>query len=514
MDPACREVRESMSDLPIDRERILLHQRRCPSCRAFVEAERQLRSGLSFAADVRLDDLSRARIQARLAADFDRMAAENASQATKARWPWLAVAAAALLFLILLPSRVDRPALPPPQLRPYLVAGSVASLDRAARLEVGEGEIVSAEVEGQGTVTLIGPGRALLASRGLIQLDRGLLVARIEHRRDRPFEIRHQDVTVRVVGTRFSVDAREPGRPVVAVVEGVVEVRRAETVARLRPGEVWPTGDLDAALFAERLRPADGAVGSVVVDGTPAGRVSIDGVVAGPTPLIARLAAGPHRIEVRADAHETRALEVNVPVGDVVRRTYALDPIRAEAPVRERKPGSAGRTPPRKRTPPPVTAEVIYRRAEAALAEDRPAEAERHLEELLERFGEDPLAETAAYELARLARSAGRREDAHRRLVELLEGPQDPAVAEAGQRLLCQIDVETGRHDDANSCWRSFRRRFPDSPHDAEALANLIALAHLWHDCPRVIGLFEELSRRHPNTPLLPSVEARVKTCR
>lgn len=510
MDPACREVRESLSDLPIDRERIRLHQRRCPGCRAFAGEEEAIRRGLSFLTEPGLDDLSRARIRAALAGDFDRMASENAAPRGRARWPWL-VAAAALLLLILLPRPREAPAPPPPKLRPYLVAGSaVSELARTERLEAVEGAVVMAEVEGQGVVTLIGPGRALVTAPGRILLERGLLLAWIRHREKGPFEVHHEGVTVRVVGTRFAVDARGPGRPVVSVAEGAVEVLHRDAVARLRPGQVWPDGKLEAALFVDRLRPPSGPEGSLVIDGTPRATVFIDGVVVGPTPLTARLAAGRHRIEVRADLHEPHEATLLVPVDGVARRTYALEPIRIEPPAPPRPKSRA----PRRAAPPRVTAETIYRRAESALADGRADEAERHLQELLERFKEDPLAESARYELARIAREQGRLEEAHRWLVRLLERREDPALAEAGQRLLCQIDVQTGRHDEANSCWRSFRRRFPRSPHDAEALANLIALAHVWHDCPRVMALARELERLHPDSPLRPDVEARVRMCR
>ena len=51
---------------------------------------------------------------------------------------------------------------------------------------------------------------------------------------------------------------------------------------------------------------------------------------------------------------------------------------------------------------------------------------------------------------------------------------------------------------EAERCLADFRRRFPASAHDADALATETALALARGGCPAAQALLAELERRHP----------------
>lgn len=375
--------------------------------------EEEIRRSLTAISRRPLDDLARARIQARLAGCFDRIAADRARPPRSGR-RWLVAAVAAALVLLWLWPR--DPGWNDARER-HVEVGSHRRLGPGDRLEVGPGAMVHAELGGGGEVTLFGPGLAVVEAVDVLSLESGLVLVHVE----RPYQVQAGEVTVTVLGTRFAVERRDEAVRA-SVAEGRVEVRHPGGVEVLGAGDVWPRH-----------------------------------AIAEPSP-----------------------------------------PPRAS---------------PRRREPPAETAESLYRAAEEALAAGRSDEARAKLEELAERFAQDPLADSALYELALLDRQEDRLEQAHARLIRLLARRRDPAFAEPGQRLLCQIDVETGRHEDANSCWRSFSERYPDSVHGAEALASLIGLAQLWNDCARVRSLSGEFLARYPEHPLRRDVEARRTRC-
>jgi tetratricopeptide (TPR) repeat protein len=448
MNPACAEARTSVSDEALHLERVALHRTRCEDCRRHAERELEIRRSILAISERGLDDLSRARIQSRLAGEFDRMAAARARPKRVPRSLIAAVIATALILIYLWPREMVQPAIDAPRFRPFLVAGTrEAQLAPTEVIEAGEGMIVRAAID-HGDVALIGPGRASM--RDGILLESGTLVVRA----DRPLTI-HGDA-----------------------------------------GRV-----IDASLEAEALAPPSEPSGIVVIDGTPAGAIAfLDGKVLGPIPLIARLSAGEHRLEVQADLHRSHAQVIAVSGGGIADISFVLDPL-PKAPPKRAKPKPAQLE----------DAESLYRRAEQSLAAQRIEEAVTRLEDLIARFPDDPLVHSALYELARIDHQQGDLERAHGRLIRLLEKRRD--FTEPGQRLLCEIDVETRRFDDANACWRSFRERFPSSVHDAEALASLIALAQVWNDCTRVKALAEEFLSKYPEHALVGDVRARLARC-
>jgi transmembrane sensor len=67
-----------------------------------------------------------------------------------------------------------------------------------------------------------------------LRLLEGEALFQVAHDGERPFRVRTLDATVRAVGTRFNVDARQT-RTVVSVLEGKVEVQAERTALMQNP---------------------------------------------------------------------------------------------------------------------------------------------------------------------------------------------------------------------------------------------------------------------------------------
>jgi hypothetical protein len=480
-----------MSDDPVDRERIALHRSRCPDCRIYAEREEELRRSLDLIGHCGLDDLARERIRARLSGDFDRIASESARPARRSR-PWIGLAAAAIVLLALLWPR-PRIEEPPPRLdllAPFLITGTTeAKLGRRASIEAAAGQRVRAVVASKGTVTLVGPGRASMASPDRVVVSAGRLFADVRG----PF-------TLEGGGRMVHVRAGESSRIDLAV----IEAQSSAPVQHLAANGVPELSSIE-------LGPPSDPSGVLVISGGPDGAIAtLDGVVLGPTPLIARISSGAHSIGIAAGAHPPFQRTIDVADDGVVHVSYDLDP---PPPAPAVRPAPKAIRPPAPEPAPAETADDVYRRAEAALAEGREDDARSILEDLIARFAGDPLADMAYYELARIAYDRGELASAHASLIRLLERRPEPNVAESGLRLLCRIDLETERYDAADTCWRSFLERHPSSVHAPEALASQIALALHFRDCPRVHALAAALEAAHPGHALLPDAKARVAQC-
>jgi TolA-binding protein len=148
----------------------------------------------------------------------------------------------------------------------------------------------------------------------------------------------------------------------------------------------------------------------------------------------------------------------------------------------------------------PLTADELYRAAEAALAARDPAAADRALAMLLAEQPGSSLVDQALYERARIAYQQRAWTTARRHLDRLATIP-GTLLAEPGHYLACRIAVEA--HDrDAESCLAGYRRTYPRSPHDLEALALLAQFAHARAGCAAASGLIDELVRTYPRTSL------------
>ncbi len=157
-------------------------------------------------------------------------------------------------------------------------------------------------------------------------------------------------------------------------------------------------------------------------------------------------------------------------------------------------------TPPPPRSPRTPTAEELYATAETALAARDAKAADRALATLLATHPASPLVDQVLYERARIAyqqRSWARA----RHHLERLAAIPDTRLAEPGRYLTCRIAVET--HDrEAARCLADYRKRFPRAPHDLDALALLVQLAHGAGGCARAASLVDELVRLYPRTTL------------
>ena len=146
--------------------------------------------------------------------------------------------------------------------------------------------------------------------------------------------------------------------------------------------------------------------------------------------------------------------------------------------------GDRGKTPDRRarRSPRPWPArpsaepsrlnlDGAYAAAEGQLRAGNRANAREALQRLVARDPDGVHGEAARLNLARIALAAGDPAEARRQLRGMAEPTRDPALAETTHHLRCQAEVRLGAEGDATSCLQAFRRLYPDSPHDAEALA-------------------------------------------
>jgi hypothetical protein len=154
-------------------------------------------------------------------------------------------------------------------------------------------------------------------------------------------------------------------------------------------------------------------------------------------------------------------------------------------------------------TPQEVTARTLFRQADEARAVGDQGRALYMLRALLQRFPRDPSAAAARYELALMEQAAGEGEAALRDLAAV----NAPALEEPTHYLRCRILTKRAPAE-AERCLAEFRRRFPASAHDGDALAAETALAVARGGCPAAQALLGELEHRHPSHNALPRLRA------
>jgi TolA-binding protein len=162
--------------------------------------------------------------------------------------------------------------------------------------------------------------------------------------------------------------------------------------------------------------------------------------------------------------------------------------------------GAAATEPPPLELPGPaaeqVTARTLFRQADAARAVGDKALALRTLRALVERFPNDSAAAAARYELALMEDAAGSGDAA----LGDLAAVDTPSLEEPTEYLRCRVLAKrpAAHAGEAERCLADFRRRFPTSAHDADALATETALAIARGGCPAAQSLLAELEQRHP----------------
>jgi ferric-dicitrate binding protein FerR (iron transport regulator) len=410
-----------------------------------------------------------------------------------------------------------------------------ALVQPTSRLDVPVGWLVRASMGDAIAITLTGPARAWSESadgRTVVHLDQGRLLASLESGAGRRLRIMSPGAVTDVVGTLFSVEV-VGGASRVAVAHGRVQVSAAAQgssggqprgAREIAAGQGWLTAlpepdALEPALAEaladhERTPPPRGATVPLSVTDAPSGA----GVWIGRR----RIASAPAWVLV--EPHAAVRLSALAPVAALpvpapspppsTQPTRApsskpsppvLEPAaRATTPASRHalltRPGAEPTEPPppdaASAAPEELTARTLFREADAARAKGDTALALRTLRALVERFPRESAAAAAHYELALMEEAAGSGDAALRDLAAV----DTPSLEEPREYLRCRVLAKRTavRTTEAERCLADFRRRFPASAHDADALATETAMALARGGCPAAQALLTELERRHP----------------
>ena len=436
-----------------------------------------------------------------------------------------------------------------PSLRfePYVVAPTVpaagshvgspvpeALVRSSSRLDVPTGWLVRASLGDATTITLTGPARAWSESaagekRTVVHLEQGRLLASLEGGAGRRLQIVSPGAVTDVVGTLFAIEVVGAASRV-AVAHGRVEVTAAgspgappSAVHEVAAGESWLTtlpelGGLEPALAEaladhERTPPPRGATVPLSVTEAPAGAgvwVGKRRIASAPAWMLVephaavRLSAtarpaAPSVVDPSPPPSMEPSIESARESAREPARTVSPPLARAISPASPRPPGAAPTEPPPlhlpSAAPEEMTARTLFREADAARAVGDKALALRTLRALVERFPHDSATAAAHYELALMEDAAGSTEAALRDLAAV----DTPSLEEPTEYLRCRVLARRAAQAvQAERCMADFRRRFPASAHDADALATETALALARGGCPAAQTLLAELERRHP----------------
>ena len=188
------------------------------------------------------------------------------------------------------------------------------------------------------------------------------------------------------------------------------------------------------------------------------------------------------------------------PAGMSSRTTAAPPPPEAAPSTAAASPPRASGDAPARVAGPRPTPDELYRAAETALAARDLAVADRALAALVTEYPASTLVDQALYERARIAYQQHAWGAARSHLAQLAAMSSAP-FAEPGHYLRCRIAVETGEAS-ASTCLVDYRAAFPRSPHDLDALALLVQLAHASSGCRGAAALIDELVQSYPRTTL------------
>ena len=485
------------------------------------------------------DEITRSRAEARLSAELERQPARGNRRMLRRAAALLAVGAAAGAALTVRNvvttgrSRVAGGPEPAPRFEPYVVApapGAGAATvpetleQPASRLEVPAGWLVRASLGDAIAITLTGPAhawseRAAGGGQTVVHLDRGRLLASLEGGTGRRLQIVSPGAITDVVGTLFSVEV-VGGASRVAVAHGRVRVgivsgssgEPPRASREIAAGQSWLTtlpepDEIEPALAEalsehERTPPPRGATVPLSVVEAPAG----SGVYVGKR----RLASAPAwmLVESHVAVRLSAPARVAAPPADPF-SPPATEPAQkpawpgSEAPARARtpagprplltRPGAESTEPPAFAPPEEMTAQTLFREADAARAAGDTGLALRTLRTLVERFPRESATAAARYELALMEETAGYGDAALRDLAAV----DTPSLEEPTDYLRCRVLAKRASTE-AERCLADFRRRFPASAHDADALAAETALAMVRGGCSAAQARLVELERRYP----------------
>jgi hypothetical protein len=196
-----------------------------------------------------LSDLSWVRVERAVFAELDAAAAPVTEAAVRRRWPVLIAPLAAVAALVVW--LVVRPAVPDGD---HERPARIVTADSATELSFGDAVVTAAP---RSTLVMGGSAQGGV----LIVVERGGATFEVAPRAGRPpFRVEAGDVSIRVVGTRFTV-ARTAETATVQVIEGTVEIVARGRRVFVSAGETWPPGpSAEAPAPAPAAPPAPAAV--------------------------------------------------------------------------------------------------------------------------------------------------------------------------------------------------------------------------------------------------------------
>lgn len=480
--------------------------------------------------DDQLDDIKRAQIWSHLEPQLP------APAPTRRRWPIALAAAAVAAALVAL------------WLRPTHPAARTLSAPAETTLATTLGPHARAELVGPASLDVLGAAGDATS----VRLHTGTLVAEFTGGPGRSLRIETRDAVVEIVGTLFSVEARE-GATCVSVAHGKVRVTTHAGVVAVAGGESWCSTRPDVMPLEPAADDRLARFAAVITARADAPRASL----AGPAPV-------PAAVTAAAPASHAVAAPQSVPAAAPASASAAVTaPVSAAAPARSEPPPSApppasipaaappsttaatpasadttaaastatapastaaapastaaimpGPSEPSTTAPAPAPAaapmpvpaaapaspESLYEAAEAALARRDAAGADRILARLLTDFPHASLVDQALFERARIAYGRHAWRDAQQDLDQLAAVASTP-LAEPGAYLACRIALEA--HDGAaEHCLIEYRKAYPRSPHDLDVLGVLTDLAYRDGGCARARPRIDELVRAYQRTTL------------
>jgi TolA-binding protein len=328
-----------------------------------------------------------------------------------------------------------------------VVAFAVLPRQRPASFIAPADTRLSLHIDDATRAVLVGPAELEPITRSptttVVRIRRGTLLGEFEGGHGRTLQILAPGAVIEIVGTLFSIEARADAT-CVSVSHGTVKLTSAARVQLVTTGQ----------------------------------RACSDEIV--PSPIAPAM-----RDELAH--HEATAIATAAPKPIVTPIAVATPP---PPPVV---------TPP---APPPVAtkpdAGQLYADAERALAARDPAAADRSLAKLVGEFPASKLIDQAVYERARIAFDRGAWAEARAdldRLAQLGDGP----LVEPGGYLRCRVAVAAA-DGSAAACFAGYRARFPQSPHDRDALVALVELAYAAGGCAAAKPAIDELAARYPTS--------------
>ena len=489
------------------------------------------------------DEITRSRAEARLSAELERQPGRGNRRVLRRAAALLALGAAAGAALTARTvvtarrSRVAGGAESAIRFEPYVVAPTAGAgaatmpepLEQpASRLDVPAGWLVRTSLGDAVAITLTGPARAWSeraadSGQTVVHLDRGRLLASLEGGTGRRLRIVSPGAITDVVGTLFSVEV-VGGASRVAVAHGRVRVSPAPGMSgdparaprEIAAGQSWLTtlpepDEIEPALAEalsehERTPPPRGATVPLSVVEAPAGAgvwVGKRRIASAPAWMLVeshvavRLSAPARAAAPPADPFPPPSTEPAQEPAQERSRPGSEPPARAATPAGPRpllaRSGAESTEPPAFAPPEEMTAQTLFREADAARAAGDTGLALRTLRALVERFPRESATAAARYELALMEETAGHGDAALRDLAAV----DTPSLEEPTDYLRCRVLAKRAVTE-AERCLADFRRRFPSSAHDADALAAETALAMVRGGCPAAQALLAELEWRHP----------------